>query len=440
MISKTDLVTSKLSFDQLDLSDALLRAIRDEGYTTPTPIQEMAIPPALAGRDIFGCAQTGTGKTAAFVLPILQRLAKAGGGDGKRPIRALVLTPTRELAAQIGESAATYGKYLPLTHTVVYGGVSQLKQVKTIQRGVDVLVACPGRLLDLMNQRVVDLRGIEHFVLDEADRMLDMGFIHDVRRIIAKLPKQRQTLFFSATLPNEIKDLADNLLTNPVSVHATPTASTAETVKQAVYRVGRTRKLDLLRHLLKDTTMERTLIFTRTKHGADRVAKRLIKDRVPAAAIHGNKSQGARTRALDAFKNGNVRVLVASDIAARGIDIDSISHVVNFELPHEPETYVHRIGRTGRAGNSGQAISFCDSEEQPRLRNIQRLINKSIPEIKEHPFAGSHIGEEPRPQQQARPPRNKARAGQRQGQRRTSPGNRNASPARSNRRRNSASA
>ena len=437
MIMKSDAVTSKISFDDLNLTATLLRAVRDEGYITPTPIQEKAIPPSLEGRDVFGCAQTGTGKTAAFVLPILQQLSKSETARNKHPIRALVLTPTRELAAQIGESAETYGRHLPLTHTVVYGGVSQVKQVKAIQRGVDILVACPGRLLDLMNQRVVDLRNIEHFVLDEADRMLDMGFIHDVKRIIAKLPKQRQTLFFSATVPNEIRELADNLLTHPVSVHVTPTSSTAETVEQAVYRVGRLRKLDLLRHLLKDEVMERTLIFTRTKHGADRVAKRLIKDRIPAAAIHGNKSQGARTRALESFKNGNVRVLVASDIAARGIDINSISHVVNYELPHEPETYVHRIGRTGRAGNSGQAISFCDSEEQSRLINIQRLINQSIPEIKDHPYAGSHINEPPRPQPQARPPRNRSRAGQRQGQQRTNAGNRNPNAPRSNRRRKS---
>ena len=412
--------TSKLSFDQLDLADSLLRAIRVQGYRTPTPIQEKAIPPALAGRDVFGCAQTGTGKTAAFVLPILQRLAADGPRPGKRPIRALILTPTRELAAQISESAATYGANLPLNHTVIYGGVGQAKQVNTIRRGVDVLVACPGRLLDLMNQGIVNLSGIEYFVLDEADRMLDMGFIHDVKRVIAKLPRQRQTLFFSATVPQAITDLADSLLTDPVTVRVTPKATTAETVDQAVYRVGRLRKLDLLRHLLKDPKMERTLIFTRTKRGADRVAKRLVKDRVRAEAIHGNKSQNARIRALEAFKRGDARVLVASDIAARGIDIDSISHVINYELPHEPETYVHRIGRTGRAGNQGQAISFCDSEEHPRLKDIQRLIKATIPEIKDHPFAGSHIGEEPRPARQPRPPRNSAKSGQRQGGQRQS--------------------
>ncbi|MBT3193856.1 MAG: DEAD/DEAH box helicase [Verrucomicrobia bacterium] len=417
-MTESETTSSKPGFDQLGLADTLLRAVRDQRYATPTPIQEKAIPPALAGRDVFGCAQTGTGKTAAFVLPILQQLDADGPCNGKRRIRALVLTPTRELAAQISESAATYGAHLPLTHTVIYGGVNQNKQVNAIRRGIDVLVACPGRLLDLMNQGIVDLRGIEYFVLDEADRMLDMGFIHDVRRIIAKLPKQRQTLFFSATVPNAIRELADSLLTDPVTVRVTPAATTAETVDQALYMVGRKRKLDLLRHLLKDHTMQRTLVFTRTKHGADRVAKRLIKDKVPAAAIHGNKSQNARTRALEAFKRGDARVLVASDIAARGIDIDSISHVINYELPHEPETYVHRIGRTGRAGNSGRAISFCDLEEQPRLRSIEKLIRTAIPEIKDHPYAGSHIGEEPRPGRQPRPPRDRTQSSQGQRRRR----------------------
>jgi len=400
-----------LTFDQLNLSESLLKSIRAEGYTTPTPIQEMAIPPALAGRDVFGCAQTGTGKTAAFVLPILQHLAAEPDRDPKRKIRALVLTPTRELAAQIGESAATYGSNLSLTHTVLYGGVGQGRQVEALRRGVDVLVACPGRLLDLINQRVVDLRGVKYFVLDEADRMLDMGFIHDVRRIIAKLPKQRQTFFFSATVPDTILSLADSLLTDPVNVRVTPTSSTADTVKQTVYMVGRTRKLDLLRHLLQDPDMERTLIFTRTKHGADRVAKSLKRENIKADSIHGNKSQNARIRALDSFKSGESSVLVASDIAARGIDIDSISHVVNYELPHEPETYVHRIGRTGRAGNTGHAISFCDRDEQPRLRNIQKLIQKSIPTISDHPYEGSHLTEAPKPPPQQRAPRSPRSSG-----------------------------
>ncbi len=396
---------SKLNFAQLGLTDTLLRAVGDEGYTMPTPIQEKAIPPALKGRDVFGCAQTGTGKTAAFVLPILQHLDQKPLLGNRRRIRALIVTPTRELAAQIGESAATYGAYLSLTHTVIYGGVGQGKQENALRRGVDVLVACPGRLLDLMNQKIIDLSGIEYFVLDEADRMLDMGFIHDVRKIIAKLPKQRQTYFFSATVPDSIKTLANSLLTDPIRVSVTPKATTAETVEQTLYMVGRTRKMDLLRHLFQNPEMERTLIFTRTKHGADRVAKRLKKDKVTAEAIHGNKSQNARTRALNAFKAGEARVLVASDIAARGIDIDSITHVINFELPHEPETYVHRIGRTGRAGHRGKAISFCDRDEQSRLRDIQKLIKRSIPLVSDHPYEGSHLTEAPKPPPQPRGPR-----------------------------------
>jgi ATP-dependent RNA helicase RhlE len=401
----TDSTLSKSNFKQLGLADSLLRAIQDEGYTTPTPIQKKAIPPALNGKDVFGCAQTGTGKTAAFVLPILQHLDKNRLSGGRHPIRALIVTPTRELAAQIGESIATYGAHLNLSHTVIYGGVKQGRQVTTIRNGVDILVACPGRLLDLVNQRIVDLRNVEHFVLDEADRMLDMGFIHDVRRIIAKLPQKRQSFFFSATVPDSIQKLANSLLTEPARVKVTPTSSTAETVDQSIYMVGRTRKMDLLRHLIKNPEMERTLIFTRTKHGADRVAKRLKKDKVSAEAIHGNKSQNARTRALDAFKKGDARVLVASDIAARGIDIDSITHVINYELPHEPETYVHRIGRTGRAGNRGKSISFCDRDEQSRLTNIQKLIKRSIAVVTDHPFEGSHLTEAPKPPPQPRGPR-----------------------------------
>ena len=395
----------KSNFAQLGLIDTLLKAVNDEGYSTPTPIQEKAIPPALNGRDVFGCAQTGTGKTAAFVLPILQHLEQSHINGNNRPIRALIVTPTRELAAQIGESAANYGAHLNLTHTVIYGGVGQGKQVNALRRGVDVLVACPGRLLDLINQKIIDLSGIEYFVLDEADRMLDMGFIHDVRKIIAKLPRKRQTFFFSATVPNSIKTLADSLLTDPIRVSVTPKATTAETVEQCLYMVGRTRKMDLLHHLFQNPEMKRTLIFTRTKHGADRVAKRLNRDNVTAEAIHGNKSQNARTRALNAFKAGEARVLVASDIAARGIDIDSITHVINFELPHEPETYVHRIGRTGRAGNLGKAISFCDRDEQSCLRDIQKLIKRSIPLVSDHPYEGSHLTEAPKPPPQQRGPR-----------------------------------
>jgi ATP-dependent RNA helicase RhlE len=403
--------TTPTTFDTLGLSRELLSAVHGQGYTTPTPIQAKAIPPALAGRDVLGCAQTGTGKTAAFILPILQQLmASNRPPQGKRPIRALVLTPTRELAAQVSESASTYGKNLPLTHTVIYGGVRQGGQERAIRSGIDVLVACPGRLLDLMNQRIVSLKDIEYFVLDEADRMLDMGFIHDVRRIIAKLPTKRQTLFFSATVPPAIRELADDLLVDPVTVEVAQVSSTAERIEQRLYKVGRLSKLSLLREMVKDPAMQRTLIFTRTKHGADRVTKRLVKDKVPAEAIHGNKSQNARIRALEAFKQGQARVLVATDIAARGIDVESVTHVINFELPHEPETYVHRIGRTARAGNSGMAISFCDSEEDKCLRNIQRLIGQTIPEIKDHPYAGTHIGETPRPARQPRPPRRRRSA------------------------------
>jgi len=426
-----------INFKQLGLTETLLRAIKDEGYTTPTPIQQKAIPPALNGKDVFGCAQTGTGKTAAFVLPILQHLDKNRLSGNQRPIRALIVTPTRELAAQIGESIATYGAHLNLSHTVIYGGVKQGKQVTTIRNGVDILVACPGRLLDLMNQRIVNLSKVDHFVLDEADRMLDMGFIHDVRKIIAKLPKKRQTFFFSATVPDSIQKLASTLLTNPARVSVTPVSSTAETVDQSLYMVGRTRKMDLLRHLIKNPEMERTLIFTRTKHGADRVGKRLKKDKVTAEAIHGNKSQNARTRALNAFKNGDARVLVASDIAARGIDIDSITHVVNYELPHEPETYIHRIGRTGRAGNRGKSISFCDRDEQSRLSDIQKLIKRSIPVVTNHPFQGTHLTEPPKPPPQSRPPRSRSRNGQRQTQKATQkqPRNRNSQIRRDKQRR-----
>jgi len=379
-----------MDFERLGIADDLLRALRESGYTAPTPIQEQAIPPALEGADVFGCAKTGTGKTAAFVLPILQRLA-AGRPEprrrGPRPIRALILTPTRELAAQIGESIATYGAHLPLRRHVIHGGVGQGPQVAALRRGIDLLVACPGRLLDLMDQGRVDLRGVECLVLDEADRMLDMGFIRDVRRIIGELPARRQTLFFSATVPAEVRTLADDLLVDPVDVRVAETCSTAENVDQTLYLVTRQRKLALLEHLLDDELMVRALVFTRTKRGADRVAERLTRGRVRAEAIHGDKSQGARTRALEAFRSGKVRVLVASDLASRGIDVDSISHVINFELPHEPETYVHRIGRTGRAGRKGKAISFCDHDERSRLRGIQRLIECQIEVVENHPYA-----------------------------------------------------
>jgi ATP-dependent RNA helicase RhlE len=378
-----------MTFNDLKLSPTLLRAVQEEGYTNPTPIQAQAIPPALEGRDLLGCAQTGTGKTAAFALPILQRLSaspRPAAAGGRRPIRALILTPTRELASQIAESFASYGRHTGLTHTVIFGGVGQNAQEKALERGVDILVATPGRLLDLMGQGFVSYKALEVFVLDEADRMLDMGFIHDVRRVIKELPQKRQTLFFSATMPTEIQELSRRILVDPVRVEVTPVSSTAEKVEQRMYFVGREQKRHLLLHLLQDRAMQRALVFTRTKHGANRVAEQLSKSGVPSAAIHGNKSQNARERALGDFKSGNLRVLVATDIAARGIDIDGLSHVVNFDLPNVPEQYVHRIGRTGRAGASGIALSFCDGEERAFLRDIERTIRRNVPVVEDHPF------------------------------------------------------
>ncbi|HEX8684641.1 MAG TPA: DEAD/DEAH box helicase [Ardenticatenaceae bacterium] len=375
-----------MRFDDLNLIDPLLRAVRTEGYEIPTPIQEQAIPHILAGRDVLGCAQTGTGKTAAFALPILQRLSSARPGGRARPPRVLVLTPTRELATQIGDSFATYGRHTGLTHTVVFGGVGQSPQVAALRRGVDILVATPGRLLDLMGQGVVTLTALDVFVLDEADRMLDMGFLPDVRRIIKALPSQRQTLFFSATMPRDIEELAQSILTNPVGVAVTPVASTAERIEQSVYFVEKADKRALLAHLLREPGMKRALVFTRTKHGANRVVKELEKAGIGAEAIHGNKSQGARERALENFKRGTTRVLVATDIAARGIDVEGISHVINYDLPNIAESYVHRIGRTARAGAGGIAISFCDHEERAFLRDIERLIRQPVPVVQEHPY------------------------------------------------------
>ncbi len=376
-----------MSFEKLNLIEPILRALQTEGYTTPTPIQQQAIPVLLQRRDLLGCAQTGTGKTAAFAIPILQLLHEDElFKKGPAGIKALILTPTRELAAQIGESFGAYGKYLRIRHTVIFGGVSQKSQTDALRSGVDVLIATPGRLLDLMDQRYVHLQHIKMFVLDEADRMLDMGFIHDVKKIIAKLPQKRQTLFFSATMPSEISSLAKSILTEPVRVEVAPVSSTANTVKQEMYFVEKSNKRSLLLHLLKNDKVESALVFTRTKHGADRVAKDLVRAGVNAEAIHGNKSQNARIKALSNFKARHTRVLVATDIAARGIDIDDLSHVINFELPNIPETYVHRIGRTGRAGASGIAISFCDSEEREFLRDIQKLISKAVPVVEDHPY------------------------------------------------------
>jgi ATP-dependent RNA helicase RhlE len=383
-----------MTFDNLNLIEPILKALKTEGYTQPTPIQEQSIPLILQRKDLLGCAQTGTGKTAAFAIPILQLLKNEQTTErGPKGIKALVLTPTRELAIQIEESFTAYGRFTGLRHLVIFGGVSQHAQTAALQRGVDILVATPGRLLDLMNQGFINLNNIKLFVLDEADRMLDMGFVHDVKKVIAKLPAKRQSLFFSATMPPEIVELADTILVNPAKVEVTPVSSTAETIKQAVYFVEKNNKRKLLNHVLEDRNIATALVFTRTKHGADRVAKDLNNAGIQAEAIHGNKSQNARQRALTNFKSRTTRVLVATDIAARGIDVEELTHVINFELPNVPETYVHRIGRTGRAGASGIALSFCDAEEKPYLRDIHKLISKNIPVVEDHPFHFTSIGQ-----------------------------------------------
>jgi ATP-dependent RNA helicase RhlE len=370
-----------VSFKNLRLIEPILKALDEEGYETPTQIQQKSIIPILEHKDILGCAQTGTGKTAAFTIPILQLLQEQREANNSRTrnIEVLILTPTRELAIQIGDSIAAYGRHLRLKHLVIFGGVSQHAQVNSIRNGIDILVATPGRLLDLMQQGFISLSNIKFFVLDEADRMLDMGFIHDVKKIIAKLPVKRQSLFFSATMPPEISQLADMLLKNPVKVEVTPISSTAEMIQQAVYFIEKNDKQGLLIDILKDRSIESLLVFTQMKHAADKLSKRLNAAGINAAAIHGNKSQNARQTALENFKSKKVRVLVATDIAARGIDIDQLSHVLNYELPNVPETYVHRIGRTGRAGASGIALSFCSSEERSYLKDIEKLIKKSIP-------------------------------------------------------------
>lgn len=373
-----------MAFKNLGIIDPILKALANEGYTTPTPIQQQAIPLVLQGRDLLGCAQTGTGKTAAFAIPIIQHIAEKK--QIRSGIKTLILTPTRELAIQIDESFAAYGKFTNIKHTVIFGGVSQLHQVNALKRGVDVLVATPGRLLDLINQRFVDLRQLEIFVLDEADRMLDMGFIHDVKKLISIIPAKRQTLFFSATMPPEIQKLADSLLTKPAFVEVTPPSSTVDKIDQHLYYVNKGNKPELLLHLLQKKKIGSALVFTKTKHGADKVVKQLQKEHVKTAAIHGNKSQNARQNALSDFKNGKIQVLIATDIAARGIDIDELANVFNYDLPNIPETYVHRIGRTGRAGNSGIAISFCDEETVKELKDIEKLIGKKIPVVEDHPY------------------------------------------------------
>jgi ATP-dependent RNA helicase RhlE len=373
-------------FQQLGLIEPLMKALQKEGYNEPTPIQQQAIPHAIMGKDILGLAQTGTGKTAAFALPILQSLQHQSAVKGYRHTRALILTPTRELAVQINESFQTYGRYTHVKQEVIFGGVSQHAQTLALRYGTDVLIATPGRLLDLMNQGHVHLDHLEIFVLDEADRMLDMGFIHDIKKIIKALPAKRQTMLFSATMPPQISQMAASLLHQPVRVEVAPVSSTAERIEQSVYFIPKGQKQSLLVHLLHEKNIERTLVFTRTKHGADRIAKELKKVKIYADAIHGNKSQSARQTALSNFKKGKLTVLVATDIAARGIDVDSLEHVINFDLPDVPETYVHRIGRTGRAGASGVAISFCDGkEEMSNLKDINKLIGQKIPAMS-HPF------------------------------------------------------
>ena len=376
-----------MSFENLNLIEPILKALKTEGYTTPTPIQEQSIPIILDRKDLLGCAQTGTGKTAAFAIPILQILE--GGkiyDQGPRAIKCLILTPTRELAIQIGESFTAYGRHTGMKHTVIFGGVSQGSQVSALKSGVDILIATPGRLLDLINQKFVQLHYLKIFVLDEADRMLDMGFIHDVKKIITKIPQKRQTLFFSATMPDEIQKLANTILVNPEKVEVTPASSTADTIDQSLFFVEKNDKKKLLIHILNDRSIKSALIFSRTKHGADKITKDLVKAGIKTEAIHGNKSQNARQKALSNFKSGQIKALIATDIAARGIDIDELSHVINFELPNIPETYVHRIGRTGRAGSSGIAYSFCDEEEMEYLKDIQKLIGKEIPIIEDQPY------------------------------------------------------
>lgn len=396
------------TFKELNIIPPILAALQVQGYTHPTPIQQQAIPHILEGKDLLGCAQTGTGKTAAFAIPILQQLDKTPQ-RGQKAIRCLILTPTRELAIQIGENFTSYGDNLHLKHTTIFGGVPQGKQTQILRAGVDILIATPGRLLDLMQQRYVHLNELEILVLDEADRMLDMGFINDVKKVLAKVPPKRQTLFFSATMPPEIQKLANTILSNPAEVKVTPVSSTVEIIQQSLYFVDKREKKNLLMYILEDKNITRSLVFTRTKHGADKLVKDLQKNRITAAAIHGNKSQNARQRALKEFKDNRIRVLVATDIAARGIDIDDLPHVVNYELPDVPETYVHRIGRTGRAGADGIAVAFCEAEELENLRDIQKLIGIKIPVVEDHPYPGSmnRAAAEPRaprqPQQRRRP-------------------------------------
>lgn len=377
-----------LSFKELNLIAPILKALDEEGYSNPTPIQAKAIPLIVERKDILGCAQTGTGKTAAFALPVIQMLATNHVKvKGQNKIRALILTPTRELAVQVGQNFTSYAKHTRIRHTVIYGGVSPNPQKIALQKGVDILIATPGRLKDLMSQGFVDLRNIEFFILDEADRMLDMGFIHDIKTILTKLPSGKQSLFFTATLSAEINRLASSILINPEKIEVTPVSSAASTINQSVYFVDKPKKKSLLLHLLNTNSISEVLLFTRMKHHADRIARDLSKSGIKAQAIHGGKSQNARERALSDFKAKKIRVLVATDIAARGIDIEKLSHVINYELPNEAETYIHRIGRTGRAGETGHAISFCDKDEREYLKQINKLLAKNLPVVENHPFS-----------------------------------------------------
>ena len=376
-----------MKFEDLHLTQPILKALRDESYITPTSIQSKSIPLVLDGEDVLGTAQTGTGKTAAFAIPIIQHLSKEPvNAKRKQKILTLVITPTRELAIQIGESFTTYGKYTDIKNTVIFGGVSQRSQTNILKRGVDVLVATPGRLLDLMNQGYISLVDVKYFVLDEADRMLDMGFIHDIKKIIAKLPKKRQSLFFSATMPKKILNLSNQILSNPKKVAVSPVSSTAETIQQSLYMTNKTNKSDLLLHILKNPELKQVLLFSRTKHGADRIVRKLQKNNIKCSAIHGDKSQNQRQKALKEFKENNIRVLVATDIAARGIDINKLRYVINYDIPNEPETYVHRIGRCGRAGEKGVSISICEPEENAYINDIEKLIKQKIKIVSENPF------------------------------------------------------
>ncbi|MEA3492065.1 MAG: DEAD/DEAH box helicase [Campylobacterota bacterium] len=410
-----------MSFNTLGLSEPLLRAISEEGYSEPTPVQKQAIPLILERKDLLAGAQTGTGKTAGFTLPLLHLLSGTAPAKGKREVRALVLTPTRELAAQVGESVKTYGKHLPIKSTIIFGGVGINPQKATLRQGVDIVIATPGRLLDLSGQKSIDLSKVEYLILDEADRMLDMGFIHDIKKILAMLPKKRQNLLFSATFSDDIKRLADGLLNRPTLIEVARRNRASEQVDQSVYLVDKVRKKELLSHLITMGNWKQVLVFTRTKHGANRLSAQLEKDGITAAAIHGNKSQGARTKALANFKAGEVRVLVATDIAARGIDIDQLPHVVNYELPNVPEDYVHRIGRTGRAGNEGEAISLVCIDEKMLLKNIERLIKSSIKKVVLEAFVPDpSIKAEPIQKKRQSNPRNRSNSNQQKQNRRES--------------------